>query len=195
MKNFNIILIIILWVLLDTNVLLSGIPLFLIPIQKLNFIQEQRLNMAIFFTPWDKTSIQDQMKSAVVNSKMITTVYTLGFLNGGVRRLEEENDGGYFLTSGRKEFERNFGKVFSQKMIINSFGEIVLEQWSWLGKRFPLSIQHTFVIMPDQERGITEIKRNLFADQPLEELVGAIKMNSSKPIRLLAGAMHQSQVA
>jgi hypothetical protein len=195
MKNLIIILLIIIWYMVDTNFLLSGIPFLLIPIKKLVFIQEQSLRMANFFRTWNKTSFQDDNQPSGVKSSIITSIYALGFLSGEARKMDDNLVGGSSLTSNKKEFERNFGKVLSQKVSLNSFGEIVIELWSLRGKRLPYAIQHTYVIMPDHLQGITEIKRNLFAAQPLDELIGSFKMNSSKPIRMLGRAMNHNTAA
>ena len=85
-------------------------------------------------------------------------------------------------------------------MILNPFGVIVAEQWSWMCSYFPYVIGHAFIIMPDHLHGIMEIKRDLLnsphhlnGDQPMRqvrikplyELIGAFKMTASKRIHLL----------
>ena len=114
-------------------------------------------------------------------------------------------DGRYFFTTNVKDFQRYFGEIILQKMILNAFGGIVLEQWIWLGKRFPYAVQHAFVIMPDHVHGIIEIRSGLFVEKPssesglpkgrnkikpLDELVGAFKMTASKRIRQLEAELN-----
>ena len=122
-----------------------------------------------------------------------------------LRGYDYSRDGRYFFTSNVKHFMRYFGEIFNQVMILSAYGEIVLEQWIWLGKKFPYAIQHAFVIMPDHVHGIIEIKRSLYVEKPssesglpkgrhkikpLDELVGAFKMTASRRIRLLESELN-----
>jgi putative transposase len=122
-----------------------------------------------------------------------------------LRGYDYSLDGRYFFTSNVKYFRRYFGEIIGQRMRLNVFGEIVLEQWIWLGARFPYAVQHAFVIMPDHVHGIIEIKSSFYVEKPssesglpkgrnkikpLDELVGAFKMTSSKRIRLLESELN-----
>ena len=83
-----------------------------------------------------------------------------------------------------------FGDIENQKMILNSFGEIVKKQWFWLAEQYPYTELHAFVVMPNHIHGIIEIKRKNAISQnqkikSLSQLMGAFKTTSSKQIHLL----------
>lgn len=80
-------------------------------------------------------------------------------------------------------------------MILNPFGMIVAEQWTWMCSHFTYVIGHSFIIMPDHLHGILEIKRGdqskvTVRIKPLYELIGAFKMTASKQIHILEKEMY-----
>ena len=195
MKNLNIILIIIIWYIVDTHFLFSGIPILLIPIQKVSFLKEKVLNMANFSWPWKHTTNPQEKPVIEAKSKMVTSVYTLGFLSERtVKNINLKDDVDYF-TVDRKVLNKSFGKVFSQKLFVNSSGERVLEQWSWLGKRMPFAIQHSSVSIPYYLNGSAENKRDLFESKPVDVLPGLFKMSTSTPVRTLERVLQPGKAA
>jgi len=175
MKNLNIILIIIIWYIVDTNYLFSGIPILLIPIQKVSFLKEKVLKMVNFSWPWNHTTLLQEQDCVETKSKLTTSVYALGYLpERAVENMNIREDVDYF-TSNRKALDKSFGKILSQKIIINASGERVLEQWTWPGKRIPFAIQHSSVIIPFYVNGSVEIKRELFEEKiPVRTLERAL---------------------
>jgi putative transposase len=96
----------------------------------------------------------------------------------------------YFVTICVKDMVCTFGNIENQKMILNSFGEIVKQQWFWLSEQYPYTELHAFVVMPNHIHGIIEIKRkNAISEsqkiKSLSQLMGAFKTTSSKQIHLL----------
>ena len=79
-------------------------------------------------------------------------------------------------------------------MILNDFGEIVKQQWTWLGEQYSYVGIDEYVVMPNHVRGILIIdseevgngRDRSLQDNPtqkvksLPELIGAIKTTSSK---------------
>ena len=108
----------------------------------------------------------------------------------------------YFITSCVQNRVCCLGEIREKKMILNNYGEIVLNQWNWLQDQYPYVMLHEFVVMPNHIHGIIEINRSMVVvvvvgtgrdlslqqqplDQPikiksLSELMGAYKTTSSK---------------
>ena len=106
----------------------------------------------------------------------------------------------YFVTICVKDMVCSFWDIENQKMILNSFGEIVKKQWFWLAEQYAYIELHAFVVMPNHIHGIIEIKRKNATSQnqkikSLSQLMGAFKTTSSKQIHLLGNlnfAWHRS---
>ena len=109
--------------------------------------------------------------------------------------------GYYYVTICTKDREHFFGMIKNGVMCVNDMGKIVWDQWQWLEKQYTYIRCDTFVVMPDHIHGILEImdnrpvgtgrdlslqkKRNGKKIKPLSEIIGALKMTSSKYIHRL----------
>ncbi|MEO5788607.1 transposase [Gelidibacter sp.] len=73
------------------------------------------------------------------------------------------------------------------KMVLNTYGLIVHNQFNWLEERYPYVLVHHFVVMPNHVHAIIEIDRLRMRDvflniKSLSSLIGAFKTTSSKMI-------------
>ncbi len=105
-------------------------------------------------------------------------------------------NGFYFVTICTKDRIEYFGEIEDEKMILNDFGEIVKQQWTWLGERYSYVGIDEYVVMPNHVHGILIIdseevgngRDRSLQDNPtqkvksLPELIGAFKTTSSKLI-------------
>jgi REP element-mobilizing transposase RayT len=104
----------------------------------------------------------------------------------------------YFITIKVNGHHHGFGTITDKKMKLSGNGKIALEQWNWLGDRYPYIDLISFVIMPDHVHGIIHINTNYYIDhvnpfnpvpvfskiKPLPELIGAYKTTVSKRIHM-----------
>ncbi len=93
----------------------------------------------------------------------------------------------YFVTSCTQNRVHYFGNVQDGKMNLNIYGEIVQQQWHWLGEHFSYLDLIEFVVMPNHIHGIIFIDNNDYSLQKiksLSEIMGAFKTTSSKKIHL-----------
>ena len=70
----------------------------------------------------------------------------------------------YFVTMKVKDHIRSFGSIIDKSMHLSGNGVIAMEQWHWLGDRYPYIDLLSFVIMPDHIHGIIHINPNYFID-------------------------------
>jgi len=102
------------------------------------------------------------------------------------RRLKNYNysqNGHYFVTTVVKNRTPCFGKIINQKMVLNSYGQIVYKQWLWLGQNFSFIRLDEFTVMPDHFHGVMEIGNIIdYKIKSLSEIIGAFKTTSSKLI-------------
>jgi REP element-mobilizing transposase RayT len=106
--------------------------------------------------------------------------------------------GGYFITVVVKDRGCVFGEIRNGTCSLNSFGQIVADQWHWLHDQYFYLAMDEFVVMPNHFHGIINITdylvkngrdRSLRSEhrpqqkiKSLSELVGAFKTTSSKRI-------------
>jgi REP element-mobilizing transposase RayT len=103
--------------------------------------------------------------------------------------------GGYFITVVVKDRGCVFGEIRNGTCSLNSFGQIVADQWRWLHDQYFYLAMDEFVVMPNHFHGIINITdsvdnrragngrdRSLHKIKSLSELVGAFKTTSSKRI-------------
>ncbi len=69
-----------------------------------------------------------------------------------------KKDGQYFITIVSKKRHPFFGEIQNGSMLLNEFGQIVLQSWEWLENHFEYVELHEFVIMPDHLHGIIELR-------------------------------------
>jgi putative transposase len=63
----------------------------------------------------------------------------------------------YFVTSCVKDRYHHFGEVVNQQMILNEYGKIAHNQWTWLYNQYSYIKSHAFVVMPNHIHGVIEI--------------------------------------
>lgn len=122
--------------------------------------------------------------------------------NRKLQRLKEfdySTDGAYFVTICTHNRENIFGEIQNGKMILNMCGEIVQEQWKWLGAQYPFVLLDEFCVMPNHFHGIIWINHDDVRNsrdhsagrdrsvqdakiKPIPELIGAFKTTASKRI-------------
>jgi len=115
----------------------------------------------------------------------------------------------YFVTICVKDHSSSFGKVENKSMQLSQNGIIAMEQWLWLGTRYPYIDLISFVIMPNHVHGIIYIDADFYNNdvgngrdrslqirqpnqidrpdpkiKPLPELIGAYKTTVSKRIHM-----------
>lgn len=66
-------------------------------------------------------------------------------------------EGLYFITICCQDGACLFGKIHEKKMMLNSAGEMIHNEWVKLPMRFHNVILHEFVVMPNHFHGILEI--------------------------------------
>ncbi len=100
----------------------------------------------------------------------------------------------YFVTVCTFEKENIFGEVRNNKMILNQFGGIVKFIWESLPERFHIK-NNEFQIMPNHIHGIIivgaihesplQTRDTIFKRSLLSQIIGYLKMNSSKQIHAI----------
>jgi putative transposase len=118
-------------------------------------------------------------------------------------RFDYSSEAFYFVTSCVKDRYHHFGEVVNQQMILNEYGKIAHNQWTWLYNQYSYIKSHAFVVMPNHIHGVIEIihpegngrDRSQSGDsqsgdsqstkiKSLSELMGVNKTTSSKQIHL-----------
>ncbi|MFH1798929.1 MAG: transposase [Candidatus Omnitrophota bacterium] len=108
----------------------------------------------------------------------------------------------YFITACTDNKQEWFGEIKNNEMILNNYGNIIKQQWQWLGQQYPYVKLDEYIIMPNHVHGIIIIN-NLYINhfvtarsrpgpthsnnikiKSLSSLIGAFKTTSSKSIRL-----------
>lgn len=96
----------------------------------------------------------------------------------------------YYVTVCTGHRMHWFGKVEKGKMVLNSIGDIVVQQWKWLAECYPYVTVDEYCVMPNHFHGILGIVTRSGHDRslpskvkPLPGLMGAFKTTSSKLIR------------
>lgn len=113
--------------------------------------------------------------------------------NRKAQRLKEfdySTDRAYSVTICTANREHFFGEIKNGEMILNARGEIVCEQWQWLGAQYPFVLLNEFCVMPNHFHGILFIDRGVGTGRvslrgkikSLSEIIGAFKTTSSKRI-------------
>jgi putative transposase len=104
--------------------------------------------------------------------------------------------GAYFVTICVRERECALGGVVDGEMVLNDWGRIVAESWSWLAEQYPYITLDEWVVMPNHLHGIIIINDDAGRGasrraptamvpakrKPLGQLVGAFKTVSTKRI-------------
>lgn len=104
-------------------------------------------------------------------------------------------NGWYFVTVCTAVQKSYFGRMKSEKIILNKYGQIIQDRWLWLQKQYNYVRVDEYIIMPNHIHGILIID---FCDsrdnsrlvptkakkiKTLSELIGAFKTTSSELIR------------
>ena len=74
--------------------------------------------------------------------------------------IRDSREGAYFITINTKYFIPWLGTIKNRKIELNSFGEIVRDQWKWLEIQYRYIRLDEFIVMPDHFHGIIWIKSN-----------------------------------
>ncbi len=96
--------------------------------------------------------------------------------------------GYYFVTICAHDRIHCLGDIIDGKMVLNLYGKIVREQWTWLSEQYSYLELDQWVIMPNHVHGILHMvgngrDRSLHTKiKTLSELIGAFKTTSSKRI-------------
>ncbi|OGY45945.1 MAG: hypothetical protein A3J62_01455 [Candidatus Buchananbacteria bacterium RIFCSPHIGHO2_02_FULL_38_8] len=125
-----------------------------------------------------------------------------------LRDFNYSDFGYYFVTVCTKDRVCYFGDVRGEEMVLNIFGQIVKQQWLWLGEKYQYIELDQFNILPNHIHGIIIINpiqtnyvgtgRDLSLQRDdkiksLSELIGAFKTTSSKLIHQLGLSEFQWQ--
>jgi len=89
-------------------------------------------------------------------------------------------NGYYFVTICAKFRYPWFGTINNGKMILNTKGRIVSEQWNWLQQHYAYVDLDEFIIMPDHFHGIIVIRNDIIRDMGYH--VGA---GRDRPLQLI----------
>ncbi|MFA6458301.1 MAG: transposase [Patescibacteria group bacterium] len=74
-----------------------------------------------------------------------------------LKQFDYSTDGAYFVTICTHDRQSAFGEIQNGAMILNACGEIVHEQWEWLGAQYPYLALDEFCVMPNHFHGIVMI--------------------------------------
>lgn len=74
-----------------------------------------------------------------------------------LKNWDYSSNGAYFITFCTKNREQYFGRIESNKMILNELGEIAHHLWLQIPTYFPFITLDEFVIIPDHIHGILVI--------------------------------------
>lgn len=117
-----------------------------------------------------------------------------------LKEYDYSREGAYFITICIYNRERILGNVTDGKPILNQFGNIVLECWNSLTRRYANIELDKFVVMPNHVHGIIKIIDNVGAihELPLQsnkiverrrmlipKVIGYFKMNAAKQINIM----------
>ena len=106
-----------------------------------------------------------------------------------LQNFDYSQNGYYFVTICAKDRKNWFGEILAGKVILNSWGLIVVQQWQWLATQYNYIQIDQYSVMPDHFHGILAITRNGHDRslqqkvKSLSQLIGAFKTTSSKLIR------------
>ena len=100
--------------------------------------------------------------------------------------------GGYFVTICNHQKECLLGEVKDCRVVLNDYGNLVLDSWLWLEKQYPYVELGKFVIVPNHVHGVILItdsnqggSRTAPTVKPLGRVIGAFKTFSSRRINAL----------
>lgn len=105
-----------------------------------------------------------------------------------MKGFDYSSDGYYFVTICTEDKISVFGQITEGKMILNTFGEIVINSWLWLPQQYEYVFLDEFTLMPNHFHGILIIRNERngrdrsLPVKPLSQLIGAFKTVSSKAI-------------
>jgi len=108
-----------------------------------------------------------------------------------LKNFDYSQSGWYYVTICTQNHENHFGKIKNGKMVLNNFGKIVENSWTWLSKQYTYCQLDEFIIMPDHFHGILiidsdniksvgttrelSLQGNKIKIKSLSELIGAFK--------------------
>lgn len=102
-----------------------------------------------------------------------------------MEHYDYSQDGYYFVTVCVNKFQRLFGEIVDEKVVLSEEGKIVKKCWLEIPDHFDNVFLDEFVIMPNHVHGIVIIKQNFVTnvgDADLRPLQDRSKMLLSKVI-------------
>ena len=101
--------------------------------------------------------------------------------------------GAYYVTVVTRDRKSWFGDVTGGEMRLNATGQLVVDAWNWIAKRYPYVKLDGYILMPNHLHGIimiTEldacpVKTSARSHKPLGRLIGAFKTISTKRVNIL----------
>ena len=75
--------------------------------------------------------------------------------------FDYSNGGYYFVTICTKNRINCFGNIVNEQMMLNAYGQIVEQQWTWLQKQYKYVSLDEYIIMPNHMHGIVVIDRSV----------------------------------
>lgn len=77
-----------------------------------------------------------------------------------LKGYDYSQNGAYFITICVQNRKCLFGEIMNGQMFLNDAGEIILQTWNALPKRFPNATFDPFVVMPNHVHGIVTIENH-----------------------------------
>ena len=74
-----------------------------------------------------------------------------------LRGYDYRSNGLYFVTLCVQGRAHLFGSIIDSQMILNAYGQVVMDSWLWLAQQYPYVMIDTWVIMPNHFHGILGI--------------------------------------
>ena len=110
-----------------------------------------------------------------------------------LQNYDYSQPGAYFITICTHNRDLLFGEVVDGAMVLNEFGEVVVQSWQWLKERYNYISLDEWIVMPNHFHGILIINNRRGGSRaaptqkikPLGQLVGAFKTVSAKQINQL----------
>lgn len=78
-----------------------------------------------------------------------------------LKNYDYSRQGYYFVTICTQNKECFFGEIENQKMILNSYGKIINQQWQWLQNQYQYVKLDKYIVMPDHFHGILIINDDI----------------------------------
>ena len=81
-----------------------------------------------------------------------------------MHEYDYSKEGLYFITICVKDKECLFGRIQNGELELNEAGKIMDEQWLMISNRFPNTVLHEYIVMPNHFHAIIEITEKTISD-------------------------------